>query len=56
MAFAIKNSDIQLLPRLSFPSALNEATVQKQDASMITIHAYINGEFLGTYWADGVIS
>lgn len=42
-----------LLP--SFPSALNEATVQKQDASMITIHAYINGEFLGTYWADGVI-
>jgi NAD+ kinase len=41
--------------RPSFPSALNEVTVQKQDASMITVHAYIDGEFLGTYWADGVI-
>lgn len=37
------------------PSALNEVTVQKLDASMITVHAYIDGEFLGTYWADGVI-
>jgi NAD+ kinase len=42
-----------LLP--PFPSALNEVTVQKQDASMITVHAYIDGEFLGTYWSDGVI-
>ena len=38
-----------------FPSALNEVTVQKQDATMITVHAYIDGEFLGTYWSDGVI-
>jgi len=38
-----------------FPSALNEVTLQKQDSSMITVHAYIDGEFLGTYWADGVI-
>ena len=22
---------------------------------MISIHAYINGEFLNTYWADGLI-
>lgn len=22
---------------------------------MITVHAYINGEFLNSYWADGVI-
>lgn len=36
-------------------SALNEVTIQKQDASMITVHAYIDEEFLGTYWSDGVI-
>jgi NAD+ kinase len=36
--------------------ALNELTVHKKDsASMMTIHAYLNGEFLNTYWADGLI-
>lgn len=36
--------------------ALNEMTVQKRDtSSMITIHAYMNGEFLNSYWADGLI-
>ncbi len=36
--------------------ALNEITVTRLDtASMIKIHAYINGEFLNTYWADGLI-
>jgi NAD+ kinase len=36
--------------------ALNEFTVLKQDtSSMITVHAYINGEFLNSYWADGLI-
>lgn len=35
---------------------LNEVTVLKQDtASMITVHASINGEFLNSYWADGLI-
>lgn len=35
---------------------LNEFTVLKQDtSSMITVHAYLNGEFLNTYWADGLI-
>ncbi len=30
--------------------------VQRKDTStMITIHAYINGEFLNSYWADGLI-
>jgi len=38
-----------------FSAALNEVTVQKQDSSMVTVHAYIDNEFLGTYWADGVI-
>lgn len=36
--------------------ALNEFTVHKKDSSsMITIHSYINGEFLNSYWADGLI-
>ncbi|MEO6290912.1 MAG: NAD kinase [Ginsengibacter sp.] len=36
--------------------ALNEFTIHKKDTSpMIKIHTYINGEFLNTYWADGLI-
>lgn len=36
--------------------ALNEVCVQRKDTStMITIHAYINGELLNSYWADGLI-
>ena len=35
---------------------LNEVTVLKQDtSSMITVHAFIDGEFLNSYWADGLI-
>lgn len=38
------------------PYALNEFSVHKQDTSpMIKIHTYLNGEFLNTYWADGLI-
>lgn len=36
--------------------ALNEVTVQKKDSSsMMTIHAYVNDEYLNSYWADGLI-
>ncbi len=36
--------------------ALNEVCVQRKDTStMITIHTYINSEFLNSYWADGLI-
>ncbi len=36
--------------------ALNDFTVVKKDTSaMITIHTFINGEFLNSYWADGLI-
>ncbi|MEJ7643131.1 MAG: NAD kinase [Chryseolinea sp.] len=36
--------------------ALNDCTVVKKDSSsMITIHTYIDGEFLNSYWADGII-
>ncbi len=39
-----------------FNYALNEIAVLKQDtASMITVHAYINDEFLTSYEADGLI-
>jgi len=35
---------------------LNEFTIyKKESSSMITVNAYINGEFLNSYWADGVI-
>lgn len=38
------------------PFGLNEFTIHKKDISpMIKIHAYLNGEFLNTYWADGLI-
>lgn len=40
----------------SFPFALNELAIHKRDSSsMITVHAHINGEFLNSYWADGLI-
>lgn len=36
--------------------ALNELCVQRNDSStMITVHTYLNGEFLNSYWADGLI-
>ncbi|MEQ1554953.1 MAG: NAD kinase [Ferruginibacter sp.] len=38
------------------PYALNEFALHKKDTSpMIKIHTYLNGEFLNTYWADGLI-
>ena len=36
--------------------ALNEFAITKRDtSSMIVIKAYINGEFLNSYWADGLL-
>ncbi len=36
--------------------ALNEFTIHKMDtSSMITVHTYINGKYLNSYWADGLI-
>lgn len=38
------------------PYALNEFAIHKTDTSpMIKIHTYLNGEFLNTYWSDGLI-
>jgi NAD+ kinase len=36
--------------------ALNDFTLLKRDtSSMITIHTYLNGAYLNSYWADGLI-
>ena len=36
--------------------ALNDFTLLKRDnSSMVLIHAYIDGKFLNSYWADGLI-
>ena len=36
--------------------AMNEITVSRKDTtSMITIETYLNGEYLNSYWADGLI-
>lgn len=36
--------------------ALNDFTIHKMEtSSMIKIHTYLNGEYLNSYWADGLI-
>ncbi len=38
------------------PFALNEFAIHKREtSSMIKIHTYLNGEYLNTYWSDGLI-
>ena len=38
------------------PFALNEFVIHKRESSpMIKIHTYLNGEFLNTFWSDGLI-
>ncbi len=35
---------------------MNEFTITKRDtASMIIVHTYLNGDYLNSYWADGLI-
>lgn len=47
-------SNKKLFGKLNF--ALNDFTIVKKDSSsMITVHTYIDGEFLNSYWADGLI-
>lgn len=47
-------SDVPLFEKT--PYGLNEFVVHKKDTSpMIKIHTFLNGEFLNTYWADGII-
>lgn len=54
MLLKVMASDITLFDGVNY--GLNEVAVLKQDtSSMITVHTYINGEFLNSYWADGLI-
>ncbi len=44
------------IPELSVNFALNEVSVSRKNTmSMIMIETYLDGEFLNTYWADGLI-
>ncbi len=65
---ALLNDDHELDPRslvrLKAPEdlfgandvALNEFTLLKKDSSsMVTLHTYLDGEYLNCYWADGLI-
>jgi len=48
------NIKIPELQGLSF--ALNEVSINRKDTtSMIVIETYLNGEYLNSYWADGLI-
>ncbi len=47
-------SNIPIFKEANF--ALNDFTILKRDTtSMITVHVYLNGAFLNSYWADGLI-
>jgi len=53
MLLKVESSE-KIFSDISF--GLNEVAVLKQDtSSMITVHTYINNEFLNSYWADGLI-
>jgi len=46
--------DVEEFGDLNF--ALNEITISRKDTtSMITVETYLNGEYLTSYWADGLI-
>ncbi|NJN42514.1 MAG: NAD kinase [Flammeovirgaceae bacterium] len=47
-------TDQQLFKGQNF--ALNDFTIMKKDtSSMITVHVYVDGELLNSYWSDGII-
>ncbi len=47
--------EIRTSDGMYYDFALNEIAIQKKNSRMITIHAYLNGELLNSYWADGLI-
>ena len=48
------NTENKLFKNKNF--ALNEVAISKKDtSSMIKIEAYVDNEFLNTYWADGLV-
>lgn len=50
----VMESDTDIFDGQNF--GLNDFTITKTDtSSMITVHSYLNNEFLNSYWADGLI-
>jgi len=48
------NSELGIFGKDNF--ALNDITFHKRDdAAMITTHVFLDGEFLNSYWSDGII-
>lgn len=48
------DTDPEVFGSLNF--ALNEFSILKRDtSSMIVVHTYIDGEYLNSYWADGLV-
>jgi NAD+ kinase len=48
------DTDPDVFGTLNF--GLNEFSILKRDtSSMIAVHTYINGEYLNSYWADGLV-
>lgn len=48
------DSDREIFEGANF--GLNEFAILKRDtSSMITVHTFIDGEYLNSYWADGII-
>ena len=47
-------SDLEIFDGINF--GLNEFSILKTDtSSMIVVHTYIDGEYLNSYWADGLV-
>lgn len=50
---------VDTLPNDVFPpgtAGLNEVTIHKSNSNeMITVHTYLNGQYLNSYWTDGLI-
>ena len=50
--FAVESSD----DLFEYNYGLNDFVIHKKEtSSMIVLHTYLNGEFLNSYWADGLI-
>lgn len=48
------DTDREIFGGINF--GLNEFTILKRDtSSMIVVHSYLDGEYLNSYWADGLI-
>lgn len=48
------DSDQEIFEGINF--GLNEFSILKRDtSSMIVVHTYIDGEYLNSYWADGLV-